>query len=154
MHCSATYISPIGTIILESDGQALTGLRFADEKESVTQTVSGQEDSVLPEATQWLEEYFAGKLPQHTPRLSPSGTDFQCRVWQALSIIPYGQTKTYGEIAKMVGCRSAQAVGQAISRNPIAIIIPCHRVLGSTGTLTGYAYGIDRKEYLLKLEMT
>ena len=86
------------------------------------------------------------------PRLNPEGTDFQRKVWQALLTIPYGQTKTYGEIAQMVGCRSAQAIGQAISRNPIALIIPCHRVVGAHGALGGYAFGIERKERLIQLE--
>ena len=84
--------------------------------------------------------------------MNPQGTYFQRRVWQRLFTIDYGQTKTYSEIAKMAGCRSARAVGQAIGRNPIALIIPCHRVIGSDGSLTGYAYGIDRKKQLLEME--
>lgn len=96
--------------------------------------------------------YFAGRKPDFTPPLVFECTDFQRRVWQALNEIPYGQTTTYGEIARRIGCRSAQAVGSAVGRNPIAIIIPCHRVIGTDGTLTGYAFGLDRKQYLLQLE--
>ena len=86
------------------------------------------------------------------PKVNPQGTDFQRRVWQALLTIPYGETMSYGELAKQVGCRSAQAVGGAVGRNPIALLIPCHRVIGSDGSLTGYAYGIERKRYLLEME--
>ena len=86
------------------------------------------------------------------PRLNPQGTAFQKRVWTALLTIPYGETLSYGEITQMVGCRSAQAVGQAVGANPIALIIPCHRVVGANGTLGGYAYGLNRKKQLLELE--
>ena len=153
-----TYLSPLGLIVFESDGKVLTGLRFvenSDTPQQTRETISEDTTDTLPifaEVRQWLDDYFAGKRPCNVPRLNPPGTDFQRRVWQRLFTIFYGQTKTYGEIAKMVGCKSARAVGQAIGRNPIALIIPCHRVVGANGTLGGYAYGVDRKKQLLELE--
>lgn len=154
----ATYSSPLGRIILESDGEVLTGLRFVETVEAPQQaieTIPADTTDTLPifaEVRQWLDDYFVGKRPCNVPRLNPPGTDFQRQVWQKLFSIFYGQTKTYGEIARMVGCKSAQAVGQAIGRNPIALIIPCHRVVGANGSLGGYAYGLDRKKQLLELE--
>ena len=124
-------------------------MRFADKPECVE---TKGEVPIIAEVRKWLDEYFSGKQPRYVPRHNPQGTDFQRKVWQALLTIPYGQTKTYGEIAQMVSCRSAQAVGQAISRNPIALIIPCHRVVGAHGALGGYAFGIERKEKLIQLE--
>ena len=102
----------------------------------------------------WLDLYFSGRKPDFLPPIKLIGTPFQRRVWQALMDIPYGTTTTYGALARRVGCRSAQAVGQAVGHNPVAIIVPCHRVIGSDGSLTGYAYGMERKEYLLRLETT
>ena len=153
-----TYLSPLGLIVLESDGKVLTGLRFvenSDTPQQTRETISEDTTDTLPifaEVRQWLDDYFAGKRPCNVPRLNPPGTDFLRRVWQRLFTIFYGQTKTYGEIAKMVGCKSARAVGQAIGRNPIALIIPCHRVVGANGSLGGYAYGLNRKKQLLELE--
>ena len=147
-----TYASPLGTIVIESDGKVLTGLRFADKAESVETGTDGEELPIITETRKWLDDYFGGRKPHNTPRLNPQGTDFQRKVWQALLTVGYGQTKTYGEIARMVGCRSAQAVGQAVGRNPIALIIPCHRVVAAHGSLGGYAFGIRRKERLLKKE--
>lgn len=153
-----TYLSPLGLIVLKSDGKVLTGLRFvenSDTPQQTRETISEDTTDTLPifaEVRQWLDDYFAGKRPCNVPRLNPPGTDFQRCVWQRLFTIFYGQTKTYGEIAKMVGCKSARAVGQAIGRNPIALIIPCHRVVGANGTLGGYAYDADRKKQLLELE--
>ena len=155
---TATYLSPLGMIVLESDGEALVGLRFMETSEVLPQaldTISADTLctlSIFVEVRQWLDDYFAGKRPCNVPRLNPQGTEFQRRVWQKLFTIFYGQTKTYGEIARMVGCKSARAVGQAIGRNPIALIIPCHRVVGANGTLGGYAYGPNRKKQLLELE--
>ena len=146
---STTYASPLGTIVIESDGETLTGLRFADKTECVE---TKGEVPIIAEVRKWLDNYFSGKQPRNVPKIHPQGTDFQRKVWQALLTIPYGQTMTYGEIAQLVGCRSAQAVGQAISRNPIALIIPCHRVVGAHGALGGYAFGIERKERLIQLE--
>ena len=145
------YQSPFGTILLHSDGDALTGLRFVSSTD-LPVNPSSPELPVFAQTRQWLDDYFACKRPCDMPRLNPPGTDFQRRVWQSLFTICYGQTKTYGQIAEMVGCRSARAVGQAIGRNPIALIIPCHRVVGANGSLGGYAYGIDRKKHLLELE--
>ena len=156
---TTTYTSPLGPIVIESDGQAITSLRFSNEQACVTSTAqekAGEEAAtalpIIMETIQWLDDYFAGKRPCNVPRLNPQGTDFQERVWQALLTIPYGKTINYGEIAKMVDCRSAQAVGQAVGANPIALIIPCHRVIASNGQLGGYAYGIKIKKRLLELE--
>ena len=148
-----TYSSPLGTIVIESDGECLTGLRFVSKPDNNGET-NEESIRIIKEVRQWLDDYFAGKQPRNIPRLNPHGTDFQKKVWTALFTIDYGQTKTYGEIAKMVDCRSSQAVGQAISRNPIAFIIPCHRVICADGSVGGYAYGIDRKKQLLQMELT
>lgn len=148
---STTYSSPLGTIVIESDGECLTGLRFVsklDNGETNEESVP-----IIAEVLKWLDDYFAGKQPRNIPRLNPHGTDFQKKVWTALFTIDYGQTKTYSEIAKIIDCRSAQAVGQAISRNPIALIIPCHRVICADGSVGGYAYGIERKKQLLQMEL-
>ena len=158
MSHTATYSSPLGLIVIESDGEMLTGLRLMETSgtpQQATETIPDATSDTLPifiEVLQWLDDYFAGKRPCNVPRLNPSGTAFQRRVWQSLFTIFYGQTKTYGEIARMVGCNSARAVGQAIGHNPIALIIPCHRVVGANGTLGGYAYGLNRKKQLLQLE--
>ena len=157
---TATYNSPVGPIVIESDGQAITSLRFSNERVHADSTGQGEEFlkeaatalPIIAETIQWLDDYFAGKRPCNVPRLNPQGTDFQKRVWQALLPIPYGETLSYGEIAKMVACRSAQAVGQAVGRNPIALIIPCHRVIAAHGQLGGYAYGTEIKKQLLELE--
>lgn len=148
----------MGLIVLESDGKVLTGLRFVESSKNQQQAIkpiSTETTDTLPifaEVRLWLKDYFAGKRPCNVPRLNPPGTAFQRRVWQCLFTIFYAQTKTYGEIATMVGCKSARAVGQAIGHNPIALIIPCHRVVGAKGTLGGYAYSLDRKKQLLELE--
>ena len=159
MTYTATYTSPLGPIVIESDGQAITSLRFSKEQACVTSTAEEKAQNetattipIIAETLRWLDDYFAGKRPCNVPRLNPPGTEFQHRVWKSLFTIFYGQTKTYGEIARMVGCKSAQAVGQAIGRNPIALIIPCHRVVGANGTLGGYAYGLNLKKQLLELE--
>jgi methylated-DNA-[protein]-cysteine S-methyltransferase len=156
---TATYTSPLGPIVIESDGQAITSLRFSKEQAcvaSTTQEKAGDEvvptPPIIAETIQWLDDYFAGKRPCNVPRLNPQGTAFQKRVWQALFTIWFGQTKTYGEIAKMVDCRSAQAVGQAVGANPIALIIPCHRVIAAHGKIGGYEYGTEIKKKLLELE--
>lgn len=154
MPYSTTYSSPLGTIVIESEGEALTGLRFADDRLTEKMQSESLKTPIVKEARQWLDEYFAGKEPQNVPRISPKGTDFQKKVWQALLAIPYGQTKTYGEIAKMVGCHAPQAVGQAVGSNPIALMIPCHRVVGANGAIGGYAFGIERKRQLLEREKT
>ena len=156
---TATYTSPLGPIVIESDGQAITSLRFRNEQvhtDSTTQEKTTKEGAtplpIIVETLQWLDDYFAGKRPCNVPRLNPQGTAFQKRVWTALFTIWYGQTKTYGNIAQMVACRSAQAVGQAVGANPIALIIPCHRVIAANGQLGGYEYGTEIKKKLLELE--
>lgn len=153
---TATYHSPLGPIVIESDGQAITSLRFCCEKASAVPKEAPKEavptPPIIAETIQWLDDYFAGKRPCNVPRLDPQGTAFQQRVWQVLLTIPYGKTVSYGEIARMVGCKSAQAVGQAVGANPIALFIPCHRIIAAHGQLGGYAYGIEIKKKLLELE--
>lgn len=156
MTYTATYSSPLGPIVIESDGEALTGLRICCEKASTVPIEAPKEavrtPPIIAETIQWLDDYFAGKRPCNVPRLNPQGTAFQKRVWTALLTIPYGETVSYGEIARMVDCRSAQAVGQAVGANPIALIIPCHRVIAAHGKIGGYEYGIEIKKKLLELE--
>ena len=153
---TTTYISPLGPIVIESDGKAITSLRFCCEKASAVPKEAPKEavptPPIIAETIQWLDDYFASKRPCNVPRLNPQGTTFQKRVWQALFTIPYGETLSYGEIAQMVDCRSAQAVGQAVGANPIALIIPCHRVIAAHGKKGGYEYGIEIKKRLLELE--
>ena len=157
---TAHYTSPLGGITLTSDGIALTGLYFDDEKDCPPKTRTHRKARPLFRTVKaWLDLYFAGKEPHFMPALSPDGTAFQQAVWEILRTIPYGETTTYGAIAKRLekntGKRmSAQAVGGAVGRNPISILIPCHRVIGADGSLTGYAGGLDKKEYLLGLEGT
>lgn len=155
-HYTATYNSPVGTIVIESDGETLTGLHFGEEK---TQAASSL--PIFDEVTRWLDDYFAGKQTENAVMggktdgqiaVQPRGTLFQQRVWQALLTIPYGETVSYGEIARMVGCKSAQAVGQAVGANPIALLIPCHRVIAAHSQLGGYAYGQEIKKRLLNIE--
>ena len=153
---TATYTSPLGPIVIESDGKAITSLRFCCEKASAVPKEAPKEavptPPIIAETLQWLDDYYAGKRPCNVPRLNPQGTTFQKRVWTALLTIPYGETLSYGEIAQMVGCRSAQAVGQAVGANPIALIIPCHRLIAANGQLGGYAYRTEIKKRLLELE--
>lgn len=153
MSVSARYDSPLGPLALTSDGTALTGLRFLDNLDNLEHLESLENLVPINSTRRWLDLYFSGRQPDFLPPISFRGTDFQRRVWQALLNIPYGETTTYGDLARRIGCRSAQAVGQAVGKNPIAIIVPCHRVVGSDGSLTGYAYGLERKQYLLQLEM-
>lgn len=150
---TAQYQSPIGDLTLVSDGHSLTELHFAKrQEETEPEYLSDNELQVFADTRRWLDLYFNGAMPDFIPPINPQGTLFQQKVWRELLTIPYGQTTTYGAIAKRINCRSAQAVGQAIHRNPIAIIIPCHRVVGADGSLTGYASGLEIKRELLKLE--
>ena len=155
---TAHYASPLGGITLTSDGTALTGLYFDGERDFPDLSAGRKKDlPVFREVVKWLDLYFAGKEPDFSPALNPTGTAFQMSVWAILQAIPYGETTTYGAIAKRLekdtGKRmSAQAVGGAVGRNPISIIVPCHRVIGADGSLTGYAGGLDKKEYLLRTE--
>lgn len=144
----ALYNSPLGTITLVSDGTSLTALDFG----KVQDVKDPQKLPIFAETRRWLDLYFSGKKPDFTPPLKPQGTPFQQKVWHELLNIPYGATVSYGEIARRIGCRSAQAIGQAVHRNPISIIIPCHRVIGADGSLTGYASGLDIKQRLLQIE--
>ena len=155
---TAHYASPLGGITLASNGMALTGLYFDGERDFPDLSAGRKKDlPVFGEVIRWLDLYFAGKEPDFMPALAPAGTPFQQAVWAILRTIPYGETTTYGAIAKRLekstGKRmSAQAVGGAVGRNPISILIPCHRVIGANGSLTGYAGGLDKKEYLLRME--
>ncbi len=149
------YDSPLGTMLLASDGTALTALDFDDTGDCIRGTQKGL--PVFEETFRWLDLYFDGKVPNCMPQLAPKGTAFQHAVWDILRTIPYGQTTTYGRIAAQLaeargGRMSAQAVGGAVGRNPISILIPCHRVIGADGSLTGYAGGMERKDFLLRLE--
>ena len=207
-----SYLTPIGTVIVTADEEAVVSLQFEDQRQAVRRQIrdSAREDRsgegkkispaedpesrniltgskengadcsrenspgflneesgrfpgktghpVLAAAAEWLELYFSGKEPDFLPPLRPEGTAFQKCVWGILLEIPYGETKTYGEIARQAAERegrermSAQAAGQAAGRNPIALMIPCHRVVGAGGRLTGYAAGVERKAWLLDLE--
>ena len=155
------YKSPLGEILLAADEIGLTGLWFEGQKyfaNTLPDERISQETEILSEAKKWLDIYFSGEKPTFTLPLHPAGSTFRQAVWQNLSEIPNGQTITYGEIASKIAERehishmSAQAVGGAVGHNEISIIIPCHRVVGTNGSLTGYAGGIDRKISLLKLE--
>jgi len=154
------YDSPLGGITLASDGEALTGLWFDGQKhfaETLGDAREERDPGVFAQAEQWLDLYFAGSVPDFTPPLRPKGTAFQTAVWTLLLTIPYGRTATYGEIAAVLAGQresrtSPRAVGGAVGRNPISLIIPCHRVVGAGGALTGYAGGTDKKRWLLRLE--
>ncbi|MCD8131444.1 MAG: methylated-DNA--[protein]-cysteine S-methyltransferase [Lachnospiraceae bacterium] len=156
-----SYSSPLGELTLAANGQALTGLWFVGQKYYADTLKGDHEEKFLPIFDQtfgWLDVYFSGKEPDFMPPLALNGSPFQMAVWEILKGIPYGRTMTYGEIAaKVAGQRgiakmSARAVGGAVGHNPASIIVPCHRVVGADGSLTGYAGGIDRKVELLKLE--
>ncbi len=154
MTITAARPSPLGELILVSDGSALTGLRFTGQRHfpsglPAPGPISASE--VFEDTARWLELYFSGERPSLLPRLSPEGTAFQRAVWERLLRIPYGKTVTYAELAAGLGT-SARAVGGAVGHNPISLIIPCHRVVGAGGALTGYAGGIGRKEALLRFE--
>ncbi|MDR0547982.1 MAG: methylated-DNA--[protein]-cysteine S-methyltransferase [Deltaproteobacteria bacterium] len=151
------YNSPLGDILLASDKKSLTGLWFVGQKYyppvMEEESVNNSDMPLFKTVSQWLEAYFASKNPNLADLpLDPYGGEFRQSVWRQLLSIPYGQVMTYGAIARQVGCKSAQAVGGAVGHNQISIIIPCHRVIGSGGNLTGYAGGIDRKLKLLELE--
>ena len=160
---STTYPSPVGLITIVSTEDALIGLWIEGQKyfiESIKEPITERPDlPILIETTNWLDRYFSGEQPDLKElNLAPIGGDFRQLVWAILCQIPYGETTTYGEIAKQVAAKvgrktmSAQAVGGAVGHNPISIIIPCHRVVGTNGSLTGYAGGIDKKIWLLNHE--
>jgi len=150
-----TFDSPLGKIVLCSNGRYLTAVVFAGqayEDKHIPQDAVRGSCPVLEETKAWLEQYFQGNIPQTLPPIKLGGTAFQKRVWELLLEIPYGKTMTYGELAKKLGCKSAQAVGGAVGKNPVSILVPCHRVVGADGKLTGYAGGIEKKQFLLVLE--
>lgn len=161
MQSTITYESPLGRILLAGDETGLTGLWFEGQKYYARGLAPDHEEKELPvlrEASRWLDMYFAKKEPDFMPTLHLVGTPFQKGVWELLLKIPYGKLTTYGqlsgEMAKAMGRdhMSAQAVGSAVGRNPISIIVPCHRVVGTNGSLTGYAGGLDKKVSLLEGE--
>lgn len=161
MQYTCKYQSPLGEIMLAADEVGLIGLWFVGQKyfaQCLNPENEEKEVTVLLAAKRWLDIYFSGREPDFQLPLHFIGTDFQKEVWKILESIPYGKTMTYGEIADVIAKNrglkrmSAQAVGGAVGRNEISIIVPCHRVVGSNGSLTGYAGGIDKKIELLKLE--
>ena len=158
---TSRYSSELGDILLAADEIGLTGLWFFGQSyfaDTLPAEQVAQETPILAQAREWLDEYFSGKEPDFTPTLHPIGSPFRQAVWKLLLQIPYGQTTTYGEIARQLEKlqnrphMSAQAVGGAVGHNGISIIIPCHRVVGTKGNLTGYAGGLDKKMALLELE--
>ena len=159
MNYMCKYESPIGKIILVSDGENLTGLWFEGQKYFLNLITEQKCDlEIFKKTKKWLDIYFSGKNPEEEIPINLYGTDFRVKVWNILKEIPYGNVITYGEIAKRLASEkgmkkmSAQAVGAAVSHNPISIIIPCHRVIGNNKNLTGYAGGIDKKVKLLEIE--
>ncbi|CEA05876.1 Methylated-DNA--protein-cysteine methyltransferase [Metalysinibacillus saudimassiliensis] len=144
-----TYNTIIGEVTIEATPQAVTALYIGKPKESIAQG----ENDVMQQAIRELTAYLAGELQTFTTPLAPQGTDFQQRVWQALQVIPYGQTKNYKQVAELIGnANASRAVGNANNKNPILIMIPCHRVIGANGKLVGYGAGLPLKEHLLNLE--
>ncbi len=155
------YSSPLGNIMMAGDGINLTGLWFEGQKYFAATLGTEYEEKNLPlfeQTVRWLDSYFCGSIPDFTPPLAPQGSPFRLAVWDILLQIPFGTTMSYGEIAhRLAGQQgvtsiSAQAVGGAVGHNPISLIIPCHRVVGSNGSLTGYAGGLNRKASLLRME--
>lgn len=145
--------SPIGLLTLAGRGPVLTNLRMVDQTYEPDRADWTLDDRAFPEAVAQLTAYFAGELQQFDLRLEFQGTPFQQKVWEALRTIPYGETRSYGDIALQIGSPTAfRAVGLANGHNPIAVIVPCHRVIGANGSLTGFGGGLDRKKALLDLE--
>ena len=155
------YVSPLGNVTLESDGENLTGL-YIDGQRKVNddyyKTVKRETLPIFSQTVKWLDEYFDGEIPDFTPEINLVGTPFQKSVWKKLLTIPYGKTVTYGDIARQIAKEkglpkmSSQAIGGAVGSNPVSIIVPCHRVIGANGNLTGYAGGVDKKIQLLSIE--
>lgn len=157
------YPSPLGRMLLAADGEGLVGAWFEGQKyygSALEDDVLQEKNDILRRAEQWLDLYFSGTEPDFTPAIHLTGSDFRKQVWKLLLEIPYGKTRTYGDIAEQIAAEngrksmSAQAVGGAVGHNPVSIIIPCHRVVGAKGSLTGYAGGLDRKAKLLEWEQT
>jgi methylated-DNA-[protein]-cysteine S-methyltransferase len=155
-HVFKTMKSPVGELTLVGSDRGLAAVLWEDDDPSRVHLGATEADDahpVLVQAQRQLEEYFAGKRRTFTVKLDPVGTDFQNKVWSALRTIPFGETRSYGEIADQIGSRKAvRAVGAANGRNPISIIVPCHRVIGADGKLTGFAGGLEVKARLLALE--
>jgi methylated-DNA-[protein]-cysteine S-methyltransferase len=148
-----TIDSPIGLLTLAGHGSALTNLRMVDQTYEPSRADWSVDPRGFNDAVDQLSAYFAGELTDFDIELDLRGTNFQQRVWNALLTIPYGETRSYGEIAEQIGVPgAARAVGLANGHNPIAIVVPCHRVIGASGSLTGYGGGLDRKRTLLELE--
>ncbi len=154
-----TYLkgTPVGDLLIAGDDEGLRHVSFSKSHYSAPETVPGEDwtanEKPLREAVRQLKAYFSGKLRAFDLPLVGKGTEFQQRVWQALCEVPFGKTASYGEIAKAIGnAASSRAVGRANGRNPISIIVPCHRIIGSNGKLVGYGGGLDHKQTLLKLE--
>lgn len=161
MQYTSSYPSPLGRLFLAAEEDGLTGAWFDGHKyfaSSLNEETEEKEIPLFKDVKKWLSIYFSGKEPGFTLPLHLTGSDFQKEVWEILRSIPYGKTMTYGEIAKQIAARkrisrmSAQAVGGAVGHNKISVIVPCHRVVGANGNLTGYAGGIDKKIKLLTLE--
>lgn len=161
MQYTSSYPSPLGKLFLAAEEDGLTGAWFDGQKyfaSSLNEETEEKEIPLFKDVKKWLSIYFSGKEPGFTLPLHLTGSDFQKEVWEILRSIPYGKTMTYGEIAKQIAARkrisrmSAQAVGGAVGHNKISVIVPCHRVVGANGNLTGYAGGIDKKIKLLALE--
>ncbi len=148
MHCIYKYNSIIGDIFISADENFLLSVQFVNHN-----FIENQENKIIRQTIKQFDEYFRGKRKKFELPLNPKGTEFQKKVWLQLMNIPYGKTATYKDIATLIGNTNAsRAVGNANNKNPIAIIIPCHRVIGSNNKLTGYAGGLDKKEKLLNLE--
>lgn len=161
MQYTSTYDSPLGEILLGADDIGLIGLWFKGEKyfaEGLSAEHEERNTPALQQAKDWLDIYFSGREPDFLPPLHMEGSPFRLSVWKLLQQIPYGTTVTYGDLAKAIARErglphmSAQAVGGAVGHNEISIIVPCHRVVGTNGSLTGYAGGVDKKKRLLTLE--
>ena len=155
------YQSPLDKIVIASDGTAITGLWFVGQRHfdiEVEGCITDKDLPIFDEVSRWLDIYFTGNNPGEIPAVCMNGTPFQLEVWQILQAVPYGKLITYREIAELIAKKrgitkmSARAVGNAVGRNPVSILVPCHRVVGSDGRMTGYAGGIERKVKLLKLE--
>jgi methylated-DNA-[protein]-cysteine S-methyltransferase len=150
-----TIDSPIGPLALAGRGRVLTNLRMLNQTCEPDRSDWVRDDRAFPDAVDQLDEYFAGVRTDFDLELNLVGSEFQRRVWQALLTIPYGETRSYGQVAEQIGATgAARAVGLANGHNPIAIIVPCHRVIGASGSLTGYGGGLHRKRSLLEMEKT
>ena len=153
---TSVYPSPLGSLTLAADGDALTGVWFEGQKYFASTLHGIHAEADLPlfrQCREWLDRYFAGRNPGATPPVRLHGTPFRMAVWDILKRIPYGETVTYGDIARRIERPTAfRAVAQAVGANPLCIAVPCHRIIGSNGTLTGFGGGLDRKVFLLKLE--